>query len=102
MVMLEQLVNSEYKGVAVTKLVSETSRSCSYLSLPGVIFTSFCRLKSARITDSRIKVMNEVITGIRVIKMYAWEYAFKRVIGKLRRLVLYEYTCTSINVIVHI
>jgi hypothetical protein len=28
--------------------------------------------------------MNEIITGIRVIKMYAWEYAFKRVITKLR------------------
>ena len=29
--------------------------------------------------------MNEVITGIRVIKMYAWEYAFKRVVTKLRK-----------------
>ena len=36
-------------------------------------------------TDKRIKVMNEVITGIRVIKMYAWEYAFKRVVSQLRR-----------------
>ena len=44
-----------------------------------------CRLKSAVVTDKRIKVMNEVITGIRVIKMYAWEYAFKRVVTQLRR-----------------
>ena len=43
------------------------------------------RLKAARITDNRIKVMNEVITGIRVIKMYAWEYAFSDVVNKIRR-----------------
>ena len=36
-------------------------------------------------TDQRVKVMNEVITGIRVIKMYAWEHAFKKVVTKLRR-----------------
>ena len=39
-----------------------------------------------RVTDKRIRVMNEVIVGIRVIKMYAWEYAFKRVVSKIRRL----------------
>ncbi len=29
--------------------------------------------------------MNEIVSGIRVIKMYAWEYAFKRVVSKIRR-----------------
>ena len=43
------------------------------------------RFKAARITDNRIKVMNEVITGIRVIKMYAWEYAFRDVVTKIRK-----------------
>ena len=43
------------------------------------------RLKSARFTDKRVLIMNEVITGIRVIKMYAWEYAFKHVVSKLRK-----------------
>ena len=36
-------------------------------------------------TDQRVKVMNEVITGIRVIKMYGWEHAFRRVVANLRR-----------------
>ena len=44
-----------------------------------------CRFKSAKLTDKRIRIMNEVITGIRVIKMYAWEYAFKKIVTKLRK-----------------
>ncbi len=48
-----------------------------------------CRFKAARITDKRVRVMNEVVVGIRVIKMYAWEYAFKRVVKALRKYVLY-------------
>ena len=43
------------------------------------------RLKAASITDSRVKVMNEVITGIRVIKMYAWEHAFKKMVDEIRK-----------------
>ena len=43
------------------------------------------RLRSAKFTDRRVCIMNEVITGIRVIKMYAWEYAFKDVVNYLRK-----------------
>lgn len=43
------------------------------------------RLKAAKITDERILTMNEIITGIRVIKMYGWEYAFNTLIANIRR-----------------
>jgi ATP-binding cassette subfamily C (CFTR/MRP) protein 4 len=43
------------------------------------------RLRSAQVTDNRVRIMNEVITGIRVIKMYAWEYAFRNVVNHLRK-----------------
>ncbi|KAL5288615.1 ABCC4.2 family protein [Megaselia abdita] len=36
------------------------------------------------ICDKRIKLMNEVIQGIQVIKMYAWEKSFAKIISKLR------------------
>ena len=42
------------------------------------------RFKSARYTDKRVKLMNQVISGIRVIKMYGWEYAFKTLISNIR------------------
>ena len=43
------------------------------------------RLKSAKVTDKRVRIMNEIISGIRVVKMYAWDYAFKKLIKKIRR-----------------
>lgn len=36
------------------------------------------------ITDSRIKIMNEIIQGIHVIKMYAWEKSFANLVDKIR------------------
>nr|XP_014335662.1 PREDICTED: multidrug resistance-associated protein 4 isoform X2 [Bos mutus] len=50
----------------------------------GKLFSSL-RNKTAVLTDERIKTMNEVITGIRIIKMYAWEKSFIDLITRLRR-----------------
>ncbi|XP_054442451.1 ATP-binding cassette sub-family C member 4 isoform X2 [Pteronotus mesoamericanus] len=50
----------------------------------GKFFSSF-RSKAATFTDARIRTMNEVITGIRIIKMYAWEKSFAELITNLRR-----------------
>ena len=55
------------------------------LPLPFTFSLLPLRFKSARVTDQRVRIMNEVISGIRVIKMYAWEYAFRKVVTKLRR-----------------
>ncbi|KAM9609977.1 ATP-binding cassette sub-family C member 4 isoform 2-T2 [Trichechus inunguis] len=50
----------------------------------GKLFSSL-RSKTAAFTDVRIRTMNEVITGIRIIKMYAWEKSFADLITSLRR-----------------
>ncbi|CAH4030827.1 unnamed protein product [Pieris brassicae] len=42
------------------------------------------RFRTAEKTDERIKVMSEVINGIQVIKMYAWEVPFQKVVGEKR------------------
>jgi ATP-binding cassette subfamily C (CFTR/MRP) protein 1 len=36
------------------------------------------------VKDERIKTMNEILNGIRVLKLYAWEMAFIRSITNIR------------------
>ncbi|MEE6470889.1 hypothetical protein FKM82_009105 [Ascaphus truei] len=50
----------------------------------GKVFTSL-RGKVATITDSRIRIMNEVISGMRIIKMYAWEQSFTELVNDIRK-----------------
>nr|XP_033806273.1 multidrug resistance-associated protein 4 isoform X3 [Geotrypetes seraphini] len=50
----------------------------------GRLFTSL-RSKTAAFTDSRIRIMNEVISGMRIIKMYAWEESFADLVSSIRR-----------------
>ncbi|KAI1899161.1 hypothetical protein AGOR_G00058700 [Albula goreensis] len=53
-------------------------------TLFGRLFSSF-RGKTAAFTDSRIRTMNEVVSGIRIIKMYAWEKPFSALVNEVRR-----------------
>ena len=42
------------------------------------------RIRNMRVVDSRVKLTNEVLTGIRVIKYYCWEKPFKEKIRGVR------------------
>uniref|UniRef100_A0A670YU83 Multidrug resistance-associated protein 4 n=1 Tax=Pseudonaja textilis TaxID=8673 RepID=A0A670YU83_PSETE len=50
----------------------------------GRLFSSL-RSRTAAFTDARIRTMNEVITGMRIIKMYAWEKSFAELVNNMRR-----------------
>ncbi|XP_041728483.2 multidrug resistance-associated protein 4 [Coregonus clupeaformis] len=50
----------------------------------GRLFSKF-RSKTAALTDNRIRTMNEVVSGIRIIKMYAWEKPFSALVNDVRR-----------------
>ena len=39
-------------------------------------------------TDKRVKIMGEVIKGMRAIKMYSWEEPFAAIVKGIRRYVV--------------
>lgn len=47
-------------------------------------------MKVAVRTDQRVSIMNEIIQGIQVIKMYAWELPFQKVVAEARRIEVKE------------
>lgn len=47
--------------------------------------TTAFRRKAIHVTDSRVRTMNEVLTCIKLIKMYAWESSFEQTITEVRK-----------------
>lgn len=45
------------------------------------------RRQIARVTDMRIRMLSDVINGIKVIKLHAWEGLFSKIIGVIRKYV---------------
>ena len=63
------------------------------------------RSKTAKLTDIRLRIMNEIIKGIKVIKMYAWENSFAKLVANARKdeIEIVKKTCMfqAINVILY-
>lgn len=53
-------------------------------------FSAVIRFKTALRTDERVRFMDEIISGVPVIKMYAWEKLFSRLVAIGRRLELQQ------------
>ncbi|XP_034487738.1 probable multidrug resistance-associated protein lethal(2)03659 [Drosophila innubila] len=81
--------------VVITYIMYETiGVSCLFGILLMLIFTPLqaglakktlaLRLLTAIRTDERVRVMNEIISGIQVIKMYAWEKPFAKLVENVR------------------
>ena len=48
-------------------------------------FVGKYRRRALKESDSRVKLINEILGGIRIIKFYAWESPFRRAIESIRR-----------------
>ena len=54
------------------------------LSMVLGYYVTKLRLKIGKVTDSRNKIMREVIEGMRIIKTFAWEYSVEKFVGSVR------------------
>lgn len=77
--------------IGVTFLLLTTVPVQTYLGH----YRSSLRKKVARRTDKRIEIMNEIVQGIQVIKMYAWQIPFQRVVAEARRLEIQKIRISS-------
>ena len=50
----------------------------------GPIDSPSIQTEQMKLKDQRIKMMNELLNGIKVLKLYAWEMAFIRRLNEVR------------------
>lgn len=57
------------------------------IPIQGVVFGTLFAMqkKFVKLTDKRVGIMNEILSGIRVVKYYGWEEAFKQFVTAMRR-----------------
>lgn len=95
------LLSKYYLGLVPT--LAGFSVFILYLPFQAVMGKWFgtIREKTAIRTDERIRLMNEIIPAMRVIKMYAWENSFAKLVDVARRRevkwIRYRVILTSIN-----
>ncbi|CAH1105116.1 unnamed protein product [Psylliodes chrysocephalus] len=75
-----------WNQVGISSLAGIISMALVALPLQGYLAKVLgqFRLKVSKKTDTRVKLMTEIISGIQVIKMYAWEKPFEQMV-KLAR-----------------
>ncbi|XP_073844740.1 probable multidrug resistance-associated protein lethal(2)03659 [Musca autumnalis] len=80
----------------VTYFIYQEIGACSFIGIAVMLLfvpiqgymgkkTSIYRLRTALCTDERVRLMNEIVSGIQVIKMYAWEIPFGKMVDYIRR-----------------
>nr|CAD7423123.1 unnamed protein product [Timema monikensis] len=76
-----------WQFVGISALVGVGALFLQTVPVQGYLgkLTSKLRLKVALRTDERVRLMSEIISGIQVIKMYAWEKPFEKMVALARK-----------------
>ncbi|KAJ8734780.1 hypothetical protein PYW08_014030 [Mythimna loreyi] len=77
--------------VGVIGIVLQTIPVQSYMSK----LAARLRMRTACKTDERVRIMDEIINGMQVIKMYAWEKPFEQVVALARKNEIKQITSAS-------
>jgi ATP-binding cassette, subfamily C (CFTR/MRP), member 4 len=56
----------------------------NFIAFIGKMATTF-RMRTTKRADIRVRMMNEIINGIQIIKFYAWERNFAKVVADIRK-----------------
>ncbi|KAJ8967792.1 hypothetical protein NQ317_014818 [Molorchus minor] len=76
-----------YRSVGIAALAGMVAMALEAIPLQGYLsqLQGKLRFKIAQRTDYRVKFMSEIVSGIQVIKMYAWERSFEKVVEYARK-----------------
>jgi ATP-binding cassette subfamily C (CFTR/MRP) protein 1 len=73
----QQVGNATWVGVAYMVVLAPIN-----MKVFGIVATM--RRRVLKFSDMRVKMMNEILTGIRIIKFYAWERPFGKEVSSVR------------------
>jgi len=73
--------------VSYCLIVSFFPAQCNHLYLISLLFKNnfLLSLNMSRLTEERCKRMNEIIKGMKVVKIFTWEFIFSELINSIRR-----------------
>ncbi|XP_071557590.1 ATP-binding cassette subfamily C member 4-like [Temnothorax nylanderi] len=86
-----------WQKVGISVLVGIGSLLIIALVVQGTFSVLGRRIRAmiAPLTDRRVQLMSELVTGIQVVKMYAWEKPFSKIVSVIRKLEIKEIKFSS-------
>ncbi|XP_054158367.1 ABC transporter C family member 8-like, partial [Oppia nitens] len=66
------------------------------ISLVLTVFNGLSKQKQFEFKDNRLNIMNEILNGIKILKLYAWEIPYIKMVNKIRNRELRHMFCAGL------